>query len=71
MAEVILYRDRILAEIDTLPDEYLPFVLQLVNTLRESIAIKPASSSLRQGWGEARQGMTYPVATLWDGIDAE
>ena len=71
MTETTLYRERVLAEIDTLPDEYLPFVLQLVHTLRESIALKPAAASLRQGWAEARQGVTYPVDGLWDSIDAE
>ena len=66
-----LYRERVLAEIDALPDEYLPFVLQLVHTLRESIALKPAAASFRQGWAEAQQGSTYPIAELWDGIDIE
>jgi hypothetical protein len=47
-----LYRDQVLAEIDSLPDEYLPFVLQLVHTLRESVMLKPAAASLRQGWAK-------------------
>ena len=50
-----LYRERVLAEIDSLPDEYLPFVLQLVHTLRESVTLKPAAASFRQGWAEARR----------------
>ena len=65
------YRDQVLAELETLPDEYLPFVLQLVRTFRESITLKPAPASFRQGWHEAQQGITYPVATLWNDIDAE
>lgn len=70
MIETTLYREQVLAEIDTLPDEYLPFVLQLVHTLRESVSLKPvaAAASLRQGWAEARQSITYPVDALWDGI---
>ncbi len=71
MTETTLYRERVLAEIDTLPDEYLPFVLRLVHTLRESIALKPVAESLRQGWTEAQQGVTYPIDKLWEGIDAE
>ena len=43
----------------------------LVHTLHENIALKPAAASLRQGWAEARQGVTYLVDGLWDGIDAE
>jgi hypothetical protein len=66
-----IYRERVLTEIDALPDEYLPFVLQLVHTLRESITLTPATASFRQGWAEAQQGSTYPIAELWDGIDSE
>lgn len=65
------YRDQVLAELDALPDEYLPFVLQLMRTFRESITLKPAVASFRQGWREAQQGDTYPIAELWDDIDAE
>ena len=66
-----LYREQVLAEIDTLPDEYLPFVLQLVHILRESVTLKPAAASFRQGWIEAQQHMSYPVSELWDDIDVE
>lgn len=65
------YRDQVLAELDALPDEYLPFVVQLMRTFRESITLKPAAVSFRQGWDEAQRGITYPIATLWDGIDAD
>ena len=66
-----IYREQVLAEIDALPDEYLPFVLQLVHTLRTSITLKPAAASLRQGWAEAQQGVTYPIAELWEDLDVE
>jgi hypothetical protein len=65
------YRDQVLAELDSLPDEYLPFILQLMRTFRESVTLKPAAASFRQGWHEAQQGNTYPVAALWDDIDGE
>ena len=65
------YREQVLPELDVLPDEYLPFVLQLMRSFRESVTLKPATASFRQGWQEARQGDTSSVATLWDGIDAE
>lgn len=67
----IVYRDQVLAELEALPDEYLPFVLQLVRAFRESLTLKPAAASFRQGWSEARQGEVSPVSTLWDDIDAE
>jgi hypothetical protein len=66
-----IYRNQVLAELEAVPEEYLPFVLQLMRTFRESIALKPAADSFRQGWHEAQNGETSPVATLWDDIDAE
>ena len=37
----------------------------------ESVTLKPAEASLRQGWKEALAGETKPVSELWEGIDAE
>lgn len=71
IATSLMYREQVLAELDTLPEEYLPFVLQLMRTFREGVTLKPAAASFRQGWQEARQGELSPVATLWDDIDAE
>ncbi len=67
----IAYRNQVLAELEALPDEYLPFVLQLVRTFRESITLKPAEASFRQGWSETRRGEASPVSKLWDDIDTE
>ena len=64
-------RDKVLAEIDALPDEYLPFLLQMMRAFRESVTLKPASESFRQGWCEAQSGMASPLEDLWDGIDAQ
>jgi len=66
-----MYRNQVLAELEALPDEYLPFALQLIRAFRESVTLKPAVESFRQGWGEAQRGETSPVETLWDDIDAE
>ncbi len=60
-------RDEVLAEIDALPEEYLPFLLQMMRAL----ILKSAAESFRQGWCEAQSGMTYPVEDLWDGVDAQ
>jgi hypothetical protein len=67
----IAYRTQVLAELEALPEEYLPYVLQLMRAFRESVTLKPASASFTQGWREAQEGELSPVATLWDGIDAE
>ncbi|HEY9433322.1 MAG TPA: hypothetical protein VI260_17820 [Blastocatellia bacterium] len=68
---ITMYRDQVLAELEALPDEYLPFVLQLMRALREGVTLKPAADSFRQGWRESQRGETSPVETLWDDIDAE
>ncbi len=68
IAATSIYRDQVLAELEALPDEYLPFALQLMRAFRESIHLKPAADSFRQGWREAQQEETTPVATLWEGI---
>lgn len=65
------YRDQVVAELDAVPDEYLPFVLQLIRSFHQSVRLKPAKDSFRQGWQEARRGETFPVATLWDDLDTE
>jgi hypothetical protein len=66
-----LYRKEVLAELDSLPEEYLPFVLQLMRTFKESVSLKSAKASFEQGWKEAQKGETYPVEGLWEGIDSE
>jgi UDP-N-acetylmuramoylalanine-D-glutamate ligase len=70
-ATTLLYRNQVMAELDTLPEEYLPFVVQLMRTFRESVTLKPAAASFQQGWQEAQRGEIFPIATLWDDIDAE
>jgi predicted transcriptional regulator len=64
-------RNRVIDEINAVPDEYLPYVLQLVQTFRESIALKPAAASIAQGWREAQSGQVTPVEELWNDIDSE
>lgn len=61
------YRDQVLAEIDAVPAEYLPLLLQLMRTFRETITLKPAAASFQQGWQEAQRGELAPVAELWEG----
>ena len=41
-----------------------------MHALRESMTLKPAEESFRQGWQEALRGETRPVSELWEGIDA-
>lgn len=68
---VITYRERLQQEIEALPGEYLPALLDIVRVYRQSVTLKPAVASFEQGWREAMNGETFPLSALWDDIDAE
>ncbi len=53
------------------PSEYWPNLLQLMRLFRETVTLKSAEASFRQGWQEAASGQTHPISELWEGIDAE
>jgi hypothetical protein len=65
------YTEQLVHEIGETPEEYLPILLEIVRLFRESITLKPAEVSFRQGWKETLAGDTKPVSELWEGIDAE
>jgi len=58
-------------EIRSIPNEYLPNLLQIIRLYRDSIALKPAEESFREAWRDALRGDTIPLSELWEGIDAE
>ena len=64
------YTDRIRQEVAQTRDEYLPLLLEMIHLFRQSIALKPAEESFRQGWQEALRGETLPINELWTGIEA-
>ena len=62
---------QLLAELEGLPEEYFPLLLQMIRAYRESVLLQPAADSFRRGWEEAQGGETSPVERLWEGIDVE
>ena len=58
-------------EIEQIPAEHLPNLLQIVRAFRESVTLPSAVASFRLGWQEAVTENIQPVATLCDEIDAE
>ena len=64
-------RRELLAELESLPEEYFPFLLQMIRNYRESVLLQPAADSFRRGWEEAQGGDTMSVDRLWEGLDAE
>ena len=69
--QTLVYEDLFAREIREMPREYWPNLLQLVRLFRESVTLKPAEASFRQGWQEIVTGQTRPISELWEGIDAE
>ena len=65
------YAKQISQEIEQMPDEYLPMLLKVIQLFRQTVTLKPADESFRQGWQEAIHGETMPIADLWVGIDAQ
>ena len=65
------YRKQVLAEVEALPPEFLPFLLQMIRAYRESVSLTPAVESFQRGWQEAQAGQTIPIKRLWEGIDGE
>lgn len=70
-SQISVYEKQLIYEIKETPQEYWPNLLQLIRLFRESVTLKPAEASFRQGWEEALTGQTQPISKLWDDIDAE
>jgi len=67
----LVYSKQIQQEIDQLPGEYLPMLLQMIRVYRQSVTLPTAQASFAQGWQESQSGQTQDISTLWDGIDAK
>ncbi len=61
---------KVLEEVEKIPAEYLPFLLEIMRAFRESLTLKTAEESFRQGWQEALRGETRPVSELWEDMHA-
>ncbi len=64
-AKLSVYEARLVHEIKGMPEQYLPNLLQIVRLFRESVELKSAEASFKQGWKEALAGETRPIADLW------
>jgi hypothetical protein len=63
------YKNQLIQEIKATPDEYLPILLNIVRGFRESVTLKPAEDSFRQGWEEAMNSESMPITDLWSGTN--
>jgi len=64
-----IYTEKISREIHQTPDEYLPTLLEIVRLFRETVTLKPAELSFRQGWEEAMNSELLPIDQLWEGVN--
>ena len=64
-------QQQLMAELEGVPEEYYPFLFQMIRNYRESVVLQPAAASFRRGWEEAQAGETMPVDRLWEGLDVE
>ena len=64
-------QQQLLAGLEGLPEEYYPFLIQMIRSYRESVLLQPAADSFRRGWEEAQGGDTLSVDRLWEGLDVE
>ena len=62
-------QSKLSAEIDRVPEEFLPALLNIVHSFRESVALNDAEDSFEQGWKETLQGDYKSADDLWEGID--
>ncbi|MFP4309199.1 MAG: hypothetical protein ACOC98_03720 [Thermodesulfobacteriota bacterium] len=62
------YRDELFQEIQATPVEYLPNLLNIVRSFRESVSPKSAEDSFQQAWKEAMTGETISIEELWEDI---
>jgi|PlaIllAssembly_1097288.scaffolds.fasta_scaffold96475_4 hypothetical protein len=63
------YLEQIQNELKQTPSEYLPALLNIIHTFRESVYMNSAEDSFRIGWREIQNGQYEPISRLWDGID--
>ena len=63
------YMRQVLQEVKATPQEYLPSLLNLIRAYRQSIPLKTAVESFRQGWQEGVRGDTLPIEGLWTDVE--
>lgn len=63
------YLEQIELELKQTPSEYLPALLNIIHSFRESIVLNSAEEGFKIGWQEIQKGQYEPISRLWDGID--
>ncbi|MCB0099266.1 MAG: hypothetical protein KDE46_26215 [Caldilineaceae bacterium] len=85
MADVAVVQEKAQPETVVVPKDKLDMLIEMVTDMRQEMALirlrldeledsdelPNPKESLRRSLLEAKLGLTFPIETLWDGIDAE
>lgn len=85
MADVAVVQEKDEPETVVLPKDKLDMLIEMVTDMRQEMALirlrldelddsgelPDPKESLRRSLLEAKSGLTFPIETLWDGINAE
>ena len=63
------YRDQLTAELKQVPEEYMPALIDMIHAFRSGVIQKNFEEELKTSLQDAKSGKTYPIDTLWNGID--
>jgi len=63
------YTEQLVAEIQMVPEEYMPALIDMIHAFRAGVIQKSFEEELQDSFRDAKSGKTFPINTLWDGID--
>jgi hypothetical protein len=63
------YHEQLAAELREVPDEYMPALIDMIHAFRAGVIQKSFEEELQTSFRDAKSGKTFPIDTLWDGID--
>ena len=63
------YAERLHEEIEQVPQQYMPALIDIVHAFRQSVEQKSLEESFALSWKQAQAGEVHPIETLWDGIE--
>jgi len=63
------YSDQLAAELRGVPEEYMPALIDMIHAFRAGVIQKSFEEDLQASFRNAKAGKTFPIETLWDGID--
>ncbi|PIE41304.1 MAG: hypothetical protein CSA49_04140 [Gammaproteobacteria bacterium] len=65
------YTDRLNEELQGVPDEYMPALIDIVHAFRQGVVQKSLEESFARSWAQAKAGKTHPIDALWDDIETD